>query len=105
MACSAFPRWLKYVLNGGVLCCSQHLTTKTLLLSEICEAGNRVGVEWLLEEGGQWDKAIFLLCCRADVSAAPPVQLYLPLVTKPTTVLAVLGNCSALLTLSFLWQW
>lgn len=67
----------------GALCLSQHLTTEASLLSEIYEAGNRVGVEWLCKQGGHWDRAgFFLLCCNA----APPVQLYLALVTKPTAL-------------------
>lgn len=52
-----------------------------------------------------WGVVIFLPCCWADKSTAPPVQLDPAVVTKPTTVLVILGNHSALLTLPFLWQW
>lgn len=88
----------------GVLCLSQHLTTKTFL-SDACKASSRVGVDWLLEVSDQRAGAIFLLCCGAAMNTAPPVQLYQAGVTKHTTALVVLGNRGALLTLSFLWQW
>lgn len=97
--CSASLWWCRYFMWGPApQPASYHKNDR--FLSETCKASSRVGLR-----GGHFLRAIFLPCCWADKSTAPPVQLYPAVVTKPTTVLVVLGNHSALLTLPFLWQW